>query len=73
MVNREVLARRSWLEADFNISFDGLDQETRNEVFRVSHIESYRNPIGVDGDDFSLFIHANCASMKVVGEYKQQQ
>ena len=72
IVNQYIATKKAWPEADYNVSFDGLDRDTGHQVFRISHIESYRQPIGVGGDDYSIFVHADCTSMTIKGEYKQQ-
>jgi hypothetical protein len=71
-VNSYVLTQRSWPEVDFNTSFDGIDQETGHEVFRISHLDTYQAPLALGGVGSSFFVHADCTEMEIVGEFKQQ-
>ncbi|MBK7520766.1 MAG: hypothetical protein IPJ33_07470 [Gammaproteobacteria bacterium] len=72
MVNKYVATQKLWKEENYNISFDGLDRESGDQVFRVSHIDTYQTPIGIGGIGSSFFLHVDCANMKIKGEYKQQ-
>lgn len=72
MANQYVAKEKSWPESDYNVRYEHLDPETHHQVFRISHINSYRGPIGIGGDEFSFFLHVDCATMKIDGEYKQQ-
>ncbi|MCG3171166.1 MAG: hypothetical protein CALGDGBN_02755 [Pseudomonadales bacterium] len=72
MVNDYVRTKRGWSEADFNVSYDGLDQESKGQVFRVSHVDTYREPVGIGGIGSSFFIHAICNKLQITGEFLQQ-
>ncbi len=72
MVNEYVRTKRGWSEADFNVSYDGLDQESKDQVFRVSHVDTYRGPVGIGGIGSSFFIHATCNKLQITGEFLQQ-
>lgn len=73
MVNQYIATQKAWPESDYNVSFDGLDHETGYQVFRITHIETYRRPIETGGNGYSVFIRADCANLVVKGEYRQQQ
>lgn len=72
MVNSYVAKQRSWPELDFNTSFDGIDHDTGNEVFRISHLDTYQAPMELGGVGSSFFVHADCSVMEIVGEFTQQ-
>lgn len=75
LVNRHVLATRSWDESVFNVSFDGINLQFNSPIFRVSHIDDYRVNRGEVlhlGSGNSFFVVADCANMKIIKELKMQ-
>ena len=72
MVNNYVRTKRSWPESDFNTSFDRVDFNSGHQVFSIAHIDTYQAPLGLGGIGSSFLIHADCAKMQIIGEYREQ-
>lgn len=75
LINQHVIHTRALDERIFKVSYDGTNIQFNAPIFRVSHMEDYRNrsrrELGA-GSGSSFFVVADCANMKIIKELKMQ-